>query len=181
MCRAFRLLRHKSESDSQVSMKKYQSPFNFPDEHMRLVGIIAAHSECLNLIIEKAVAYVTMNKQSQVQLLTSHLGLSQKLDILTAYFQQFRGSDDGQWKESVEVFKTIRKAIDLRNEFVHARWLMEEPAIAPHRLVIRIKSGKLIEKFEKVEHQQLEDVADFIHNTGEKLTQLLLKIGIESE
>lgn len=159
-------------------MKKYQSPFNLPDEHMRLVGIIAAHSEFLNLIIEKAVAFVTMNKQSQVQLLTSHLGLSQKLDILTAYFQQYRGRDDGQWKESVEVFEAIRKASALRDEFVHARWLMEEQAIAPLRLVIRIKSGKLIEKSEKIEHQQLEDAADFIHKTGEKLTKLLLKIGI---
>jgi hypothetical protein len=39
-------------------MANYQSRFPLSDEHMRLVGIIAAHWEHVDLILQRAVAEV---------------------------------------------------------------------------------------------------------------------------
>jgi hypothetical protein len=52
-------------------MAKYQSPFgDIPDEYMRLVGIIAAHWERVELLLELAIARITQHEFHRVALLT---------------------------------------------------------------------------------------------------------------
>ena len=40
-------------------MDKYQSPFGYPDEQVRLLGIIAAHWESAQLVLDMILAWIS--------------------------------------------------------------------------------------------------------------------------
>lgn len=88
-------------------MSKYISPFNLPDEHMRLVGIISAHWEFVDTFLQQAIAFVSEHEFQRVALLTDNLGFRTKIDFLMAYARPLQNDDPKLWKEFTTNFSAI--------------------------------------------------------------------------
>ena len=72
-------------------MDKYQSPSGvLPNEHMRLVGIISAHWEWLEVLMERAIAEIMEHQYTRVALLTVNIGFKSKCDLLMTYARPFQ-------------------------------------------------------------------------------------------
>jgi hypothetical protein len=92
------------------AMTKYQSPIPLPDEHMRLLGIIAAHWEWIELILERAIAEVMEHKWSRVRLLTVDIGFRSKCDLLKVYARPFETEEPASWQEFNKIIKGLEEA-----------------------------------------------------------------------
>lgn len=160
-------------------MTKYQSPFKLPDEHMRLVGVTAAHWECLNLVLERIVAFVTMNEFRRVAVLTRNVPFGTKIDLILAYARPYQSSNPVLWKEFNDAIQQLRHANNIRNEYVHATWVVEKEGELPKRWKLSTKNGKLIDDYAEVKIDELEKAAQFIYDAGEAITKPMLKVGMK--
>ncbi len=66
-------------------MPKYESPLSLSDEHMRLIGIIAAHWEAIDITLQQALAEVMELEFDRVALLIRHIGFGNKINLLMIY------------------------------------------------------------------------------------------------
>lgn len=158
-------------------MTKYQSPFNLPDEHMRLVGLIAAHWEYVDFFMNTIVAWITKHPQEKVYLFTSNLSFRTKMDLLKAYTSPIKSYDKKTWKEAEEIYNSLEKANNLRNDYVHATWSIVEGDNIPRRFVVRLKNGKLIHSYSNVPVSELEKATVYIHDTGVAMCNFFQKRG----
>jgi hypothetical protein len=152
-------------------MNRYSSPLDLPDEHMRLVGIIAAHWEALDSLLQNAVAGSMGMKLEAVRLLTESLTTNAKIDLITAHARDLPKTD----------FKAINKALDevraayvQRNTFVHAKWYHNPPSPdTPWRFSVRTKGGrrKIIQM--PTPQSELEQAAEAILKARDRLKEVL--------
>jgi hypothetical protein len=71
-------------------MAKYQSPIgDTPDEHMRLVGIIALHWEWVEILLERAIADIMEHDFNRIALLTNNISFGDKCDLVLTYARVF--------------------------------------------------------------------------------------------
>ncbi len=161
-------------------MSKYKSPINLPDGHMRLVGIIAAHWESVNLVLDGFVAFVTMNEIEKVTVLTKEMSFGNKINLILAYARQYKATNPEIWKEFTEAIDKVREANSHRNDYVHATWKVGCADEAPQRWVLSLKNGKLKDEVLVVEIDELEKAAQYIYDAGQALTDTMSKVGMKS-
>jgi hypothetical protein len=112
------------------AMTKYHSPAGFPDEHMRLVGIISAHWEWVELTLERTVAEAMDREYQEVGLLTENITFHALCDVLTIYSQPLETLRPDLWKEFSATLTDLKNAYSARNRYVHAKWRLEQGACA---------------------------------------------------
>jgi hypothetical protein len=157
------------------AMPKYVSPFHLPDEHMRLVGIIAAHWEVFDVILQKSVAEVMSLKFDDVTMLTEGLSATAKFDIILGHARQL---PKDEWKRFEKAITRTKKAYSARNAYVHSKWVVEAGEPLPKRVSLRTRGGKIVKVDEAVEISELERTAQEIHDAGEQFTLLFQEYGL---
>jgi hypothetical protein len=153
---------------------------SLPDEYMRLVGIIAAHWEWAELVLERAVAEVGMHDPDKVGLLTNEISFSSKCDLILAYARPFEDADPPTWKRFTLAIKRLRDAYSLRNAFVHAKWRHDRKTGEWGKSVVRVKGGKLSVYDASVELSELEHAAQETWDAGESFVNLCGEFGVLS-
>jgi hypothetical protein len=156
----------------------YQSPMGTPDEIMRLVGIIAAHMEWLELLLERAIAEIQEHDFYRVALLTNEISFSSKCDLILVYARVYEDKEPPLWKQFTVTIGKLRDAYSLRNAFVHAQWKRDIGTKQWGRAIVRIKGGKLTLSDEITELSELESAAQTIWDAGENFLRLCQSQGI---
>jgi hypothetical protein len=156
----------------------YKSPMELPDDHMRLVGIISAHWEWVELILERAIAEIMEHKFSRVALLTNEISFSSKCDLVLVYARVYEDADPETWKLFTLAIKGLRDAYSLRNAFVHAQWKRDATSKVWGKAVVRTKGGKLTISDEPVPIEDLEAAATAIWDAGNGFTVLCQMHGV---
>jgi hypothetical protein len=160
-----------------ISMDQYRSPLPLPDEHMRLLGIIATHWEWVELILSKAVAEVMEHDPNRVAILTANIGFHDKCDIILAYARFLRETDPDEWTKFTTTLKTLRDAYAVRNKFIHAKWkLVNDSEI--RRTEVRTRGGKFSIVDEPTPTTELSAAAQQIVDAGESFIALVQSYGI---
>jgi len=165
-------------------MDKYRSPFGYPDEPMRLLGIIAAHWEAVELVLEVILARVMEHEHGRVALLTSHVSATNKLDLLTIYVREVYGKDDPKnptWVEFNKIKARLNNAYGTRNKYVHGQWDFNKETGTLNRRDIRIKGGKLNLGGEEVTPQLMAADAQEITDAGEEFVGFFARLGIRPD
>src|SRR5215831_7411266 len=103
-------------------MDRYHSPFPLPDEHMRMLGIIATQWEWVEQLLGNAIAEIMEHKPDRVAILTANVGFHQKCDILKAYARTFQEDDPPAWSRFNQTITMLKDAYSARNRFIHAKW-----------------------------------------------------------
>jgi hypothetical protein len=157
-------------------MTKYHSPAGFPDEHMRLVGIISAHWEWVELTLERTVAEAMDREYQEVGLLTENITFHALCDVLTIYSQPLETLRPDLWKEFSATLTDLKNAYSARNRYVHAKWRLEQGGM--RRSDLRTRQGKLRVVDEPVTEADLESAAKQIWSAGERLVRFAQACGL---
>lgn len=157
----------------------YRSPFTYlPDDHMRLVGIIASHWETLDVALQRAIAEVQGSSLEKLGLLTDNLSFRAKLDFLMSYARHLQTDDKPLWQEFMNVMKSVEKANTLRNTYVHAKWLEGVTPSLPKRAVVNVRGGRFNLCDEPTPIAELESAAQYIVAAGEQFLTFFQKFGV---
>jgi hypothetical protein len=157
-------------------MDRYESPFAFPDEHMRLLGIIAAHWELNEYLLGVAIAGVMQQDYGAVAVLLANVGFQQKCDLLLAYARHFQTTDPAEWSKFTKTIDALRDAYSTRNRFIHAKWKMVEGEI--RRTEVRTRGGKFTIADDPAPISELNAAAQQIIEAGEAFVKLVEPYGI---
>ena len=162
-------------------MDKYVSPYPLPDEHMRMVGIIAAHWEHLELMLERAVAETSDHAFPRVAMLTANLGFRSKCDILMAHARVFQTGNEVIWKDFTSILEEIKNAYTARNTYVHAKWKSKDPnklGHSIHRVSGRTTGGRFTVVDESVPIEDMYRAAHQIHTAAERFVGFCQTFGL---
>ena len=161
-------------------MPKYESPMSLSDEHMRLVGIIAAHWEAIDITLQQALAEIMELEFDRVALLIRHISLGGKIDLLTIHARRALQEEGHKelWTEFNKTIEGIRDANDLRNQYVHSGWPQEDSDGSPTRASLNTKGGKLTVVYDPVPITKLENAADQIYKAGRTFLEFFQKFGL---
>jgi hypothetical protein len=151
---------------------------DLPDEFMRLVGIIAAHWEWVELILERVVAEVGEHDFSRVGLLTNEISFGAKCDLILVYARPFETTAPETWRRFTIAIRDLKDAYSKRNEFVHAKWKHDHVSGEWGKSMLRTKGGKLTIGDQKVEISQLEKAAQQIWDAAERFSGLCQEFGV---
>lgn len=165
-------------------MEKYKSPFGLPDEEMRLLGIIAAHFEHLEVFLEMAIAKVARHELSRVAIYTNSLSFTTKLDILTTHVRevfQIMRKDERVWNEYKNHLDRLNKAAANRHKYIHSKWVVDEKTGKLKRHKLRTKGGKIKADMDEVTSEELVTVASEINDCGAALCEFLGRVGLDLE
>lgn len=164
----------------------YKSPIpHLPDKHMRLVGIIAAHWEHAERIVERALAGIMELDPLHVGMLMVNIPFGAKCDLIITHARVLEQRDpktkkrSAEWDEFSKTFGAVREAYALRNKYVHATW---DTHSAPRKLVrrtLRTKGGRLDIGGEAVSVKDLEKAAITIVKAAEGFGEWCKKYGVE--
>jgi hypothetical protein len=162
------------------AMEKYQSPSDaLPDEHMRLIGIISAHWEWLELLMERAIAEIMEHEFTSVALLTTNIGFRSKCELLMAYARPFKTENQPEnWKEFISILDQIKAAYALRNTFVHAKWKIDQTTRQIGLASVRTAGGKFGIVDEHVPINRLNDAAQAIWGVSERFLRFCQGFGV---
>jgi hypothetical protein len=149
-----------------------------PDEHMRMVGIISAHWEWVELILERAIAEIMEHQFSRVALLAQNISFSNKCDLVLVYARVFEEVEPDTWKQFTIAIRDLRAAYGGRNEFVHAQWKRDQATKSWGKASIRTKGGKLTILDEIVPIKNMQKVAEQIWDAGANFTLLCQMHGV---
>src|SRR5262245_42666040 len=152
-------------------MTDYRSPMShLSDAHMRMVGIISAHWEFLDVTIQRALAEIMLDKLSRLAPLTENIPFRSKMDLLMAYARCLQDEAPQLWAEFAKIDGEVQAAYGLRNKYVHARWKAGETPEVPIRVVTRTSGGRFTVAHEPTPISEMEDAAKALHEIGQKLT-----------
>lgn len=155
-------------------MAPYKSHIDLPDEYFRLIGIISAQWEYVEVALERAVAEIGGHKYSRVGLLTANLGFQTKADLIMAYGRALQTSKPAEWAALKKVLKGLKDAYTLRNTYVHAKWFMpKKKGSLPTRSVVRTKGGNLNIADVPTTTEQMAIAAENIHTAGDEFVKLM--------
>jgi hypothetical protein len=157
-------------------MAKYKSPSKFPDEHMRLVGLIAAHWEWVEFTLERTVAEVMEHEYDRVGLLTENITFHALCDILMIYTRPAEKSRPDIWKECTAMLNELKHAYSLRNKYVHGKWHLKNRKVRISE--VRTKNGKLRVTNIPVNAHELAAAAAQIWNAGTRLLRFAQSCGL---
>jgi hypothetical protein len=157
-------------------MDQYKSPLEFPDEHMRLLGIIAAHWESVDYLLGRAIAGAMDYDYGMVALLLANIGFHQKCDLLLAYARHFQTTDPAEWSKFTKTIEALRDAYSARNKFIHAKWKMVDGEI--RRTEVRTRGGKFTIADDPAPISELSATAQQIFEAGEAFVRLVMPYGI---
>jgi hypothetical protein len=162
------------------AMCRYESPFRYPDEHMRLLGLISAHWEGFERVMEVILAEIMSHEHGRVALLTSHVSFANKMDLITIYVRDAYGNDseDPVWKDYNLLAARVRRAYGDRNKYIHAQWGLD-PSGNLLRHDIRIKGGKLNLGNEVTTTDMLAGTAKEIADAGATFVEFFRRLGID--
>lgn len=146
----------------------YKSPIpKLPDKHMRLVGIIAAHWEHAERVVERALAAIMKLEWDRVDMLLVNIPFRAKCDLITAHARVLEQRDprtqkkSSEWVEFNKTMDGLKAAYALRNKYVHATW----DATIPRKLIrrtLRTKGGRIDSGGEAVTVKEMERAAHII-------------------
>jgi hypothetical protein len=159
-------------------VEPYKPPINLPDGHMRMVGIIAAQWEWIEIVLERAVAEVMTLKHAQVGLLTVNLSFRAKCDLILVYARPLETEDNDSWKKFTKVIESLKAAYTLRNAYVHAKWKINERTGKLGRTSVRTMGGRLALVDEETKIEDMERDAKAIWDAAEHLGALLTSFGL---
>ncbi len=165
-------------------MEPYKNPIPLPDEHMRMVGIIAALWEHIERMLEIALAEIMGLEELRISVLTTNLGFQTKCDIILLHARLFKDSEDpeirGYWKHFSRVYEDLKKAQELRSKYVHAIWTVdpENPEHLPTRNSLRTTGKKLQIIEDPTPVSELYQAADAIWESGQEFLELLRRFGL---
>ena len=163
-------------------MEKYQSPFGYPDEHMRLLGIIAAHWEAVELILERAIAKIMSHDPSGLALLTANINFNNKLDVLTTHVRdafKIQTDDDKLWSEYRGVQEALKNAQKTRNDFVHSKWTISKTTGNLGRHKLQTLGGKTKILNVPVSTEELAAAARQITDASTAMIRFLERNGVD--
>jgi hypothetical protein len=139
---------------------------------MRMVGIIAAHWEQAELMMERAIAETMEHEFARVAILTANIGFRSKCDLLMAHARVFQQADKATWSEFTQIIRDLQAVYALRNTYVHAKWKTNVPKGDPPQLVTaRTSGGRFTIKSDPVDITEMNDAATKIWETGERFTR----------
>lgn len=159
-------------------MARYECPIPLPDEHMRLVGIISAQWEVIELTMEQAIAEISEHEFIRIAVLTTNIGFQSKSDLILMYARPFQDTDPQTWKAFTKNMDRLRAAYAERNKYVHAVWEPGQDGEPPVRASVRTSGGKLSIISEPVPIEALNAAAQQIWNAGELFRKLLQSFGL---
>jgi hypothetical protein len=169
-------------------MPKYESPMNLQDEHMRLVGIIAAHWEYCDALIQRALREImSLDSEARVELLTQNISLEKKFDLISihvyALLEAIRKDPESPLnakaieKSYTSTIEDIRSVNKLRNTFVHAGWLFNDETKEMERHSVTTTKKHLDVTSDPVPTSELESAAQQIYAAGAKLVDFFQPFG----
>jgi hypothetical protein len=157
----------------------YKSPMDdLPDEHMRMVGIISAHWEWIELILERAIAEIMEHPFPRVALLTNSISFYTKCDLILVYARVYEESHPDIWKQFTAAIIGLKTAYRGRNEFVHGTWKKDSATKVWGKAEVRTKGGKLTISDEEIPIKRMEKVAQDIWDAGTNFTLLCQMQGV---
>ena len=162
-------------------MDRYECPFPVPEEHLRMVGVIAAQWEWIERTLERAVAGVMELDYSRVAMFLANISFSDKCDLFLAHGRVFQESHPTEWKEITTAIKGLYEARATRNAFIHCTWKMGPEPGAPVRASVRTKGGTLKVEEIPVTTDDMYAAAKEIWNAGHALAALIKKYDLLTE
>jgi len=159
-------------------MTRYEPPIALPDEHMRMVGVISAQWEWIEIVMEKVVAEVMTLKHAQVGLLTTNLSFRVKCDLIKIYARPLEETDPASWRRFTKAIESLTKAHTARNTYIHAKWKISEATGKIGRSSVRTASGKLALIDEEVKIEDMEAAAKLIWDAALEFGELVQSFGI---
>lgn len=158
----------------------YASPYSFlPDDHMRVVGIIAFHWEAVELALQRAIAEITMTADTGGSaVLTDMIGFRSKTDIIMAYARPLQTTAPADWRKFCDALECVKNAYTLRNKFVHARWVDGPDSLHPALVDFRISGGRLRQEEVPTDIAELNSAASSIYEAGEQIMAWLQAHGL---
>lgn len=163
-------------------MDRYECPFPVPEEHLRMVGVIAAQWEWIERTLERAIAGVMEHDYRRVAMFLANISFSDKCDLFLAHGRVFEESQPAEWKEITTAIKGLREARATRNAFVHCTWKQgTEPGASPLRASVRTKGGTLKAEEVPVTTEDMYAAAKEIWNAGRALAALINKYDLITE
>ena len=148
---------------------------------MRMVGIIAAHWEHLELMLERAVAETMDHEFARVGILTANIGFRSKCDLLMAHARVFQTGAEPIWKEFAAVLEDIKNAYAARNTYVHAKWKAGDPnkqSDQINRVSLRTTGGRFNIVDEPVAIEDMYRAAGQVHAAGERFVRFCQMFGM---
>ena len=158
-------------------MEPYKNPHNIPDEHMRMVGIIAAQWEFIELTLERTIAEIMELDIDRVGVLTTNLGFQTKCDIILLHARPLKETDKPTWNRFTKAYEGLKKAQEIRSKFVHAVWHPGENDI-PIRNAVLTTGKKLTLDEEPTPIDELYVAAETIWENGEAFRRLMQEFGL---
>ncbi|MCH7887794.1 MAG: hypothetical protein IIA00_00775 [Proteobacteria bacterium] len=161
-------------------MPNYKSPMPLSDDHMRLIGIIAAHWEAIDIMLQQALAEIMEFEFHRVALLTRHISFGDKINLLMIYARR-AFQDEGHkklWRKFTDANQGLRDANDLRNKYVHSGWPSEDSGDSPIRAALITKGGKLTLVYDPTPITELENAAEQIYQAGQTYLEFLQQFGL---
>jgi hypothetical protein len=165
-----------ASSSFDLDMAKYKSPSKFCDEHMRLLGLVAAHWEWVELTLERTVAEAMEHEYYRVGLLTENIFFHGLCDILMIYTRPAETLRPDIWTEFNKMLIEIKTAYSTRNKYVHGKWRLEKRQMKLSE--VRTKSGKLKVIDVVVSVNELASAAKEIWKAGERLLRFAQSCGL---
>ena len=143
---------------------------------MRMVGIIAAHWEWIEAILERSVAEIMEHDPNRVAVLTVNISFHPKCDIILAHARAFEKAGPPQWSAFTTAITRLKNAYTARNRFVHAKWKMEGNQI--FITDVRTKGGRITIVNELCPIEDLNLAAQQIIIAGEMFCTIMQSCGL---
>jgi hypothetical protein len=94
----------------KTAQDRYECPFPVPEEHLRMVGVIAAQWEWIERVLERAIAGVMEHDYRRVAMFLANISFNDKCDLFLAHGRVFEESHPLEWKEITTAIKGLREA-----------------------------------------------------------------------
>jgi len=170
-------------------MAKYESPImKLPDEHMRLVGIIAAHWEYATALINRVVQEIMGLPEERVKLLTQEVGMEKKFNLISIQVHSVIKQAKEDPKSPIDaadlekrlnsLLEQLRSSGRLRNTYVHAAWVFNDDTKQLERHSAQAGKKRLEVTSDPISEAELADAADEIYEAASAVIDFFVPMGL---
>lgn len=161
------------------AMERYENPFSIPDEHMRMVGIIACQWEHLEKTLEHAVAEIMEHRPHRVGVLTMHIGFHSKCEIIFAYSRVLEKEAPQSWTLFKRIMENLYECQKTRSEFIHASWHKnEDDPDRPLRLITTTRGKRFKSEEKPTDITELYEAAQAIEKHATSFILFMREFGL---